>query len=190
MSGFRHVGDDRVLYEGRVWDAVAARFEAPDGSTFTREIVRARGAVAVVAISYADDDPAHRRPLVTLLRQYRGAVDQLLYELPAGMRDVAGEPPAETARRELVEEVGLSADGLDELHTIATSPGILDERLIIYLADDCRPVERQPLGPEERFAEVLTVPLADAVAMIDERRIDNATAIIGLLLAERRLSSP
>jgi ADP-ribose pyrophosphatase len=151
VTGFRHLGDSAVLHDGKVWWAVTASFEAPDGTTFEREIVRTRGAVAVVAISYDDDDDAaHRHPFVTLIDQYRGALDRLVLELPAGMRDVEGEPAVETARRELIEEVGLDAARLESLITIATSPGVLDERLEIFVAHDCVAVERAPAGPEER----------------------------------------
>jgi ADP-ribose pyrophosphatase len=187
VTGFRHLGDSAVLHDGKVWWAVTASFEAPDGTTFEREIVRTRGAVAVVAISYADDDAAKRLPYVTLIDQYRGALDRLVLELPAGMRDVEGEPATETARRELIEEVGLDSARLESLMTIATSPGVLDERLEIFVAHECVSVERAPAGPEERFSTVRRLPLAETLSMIDDGRIENSTAICGLSTAARRL---
>jgi ADP-ribose pyrophosphatase len=187
VSSFRHLGDSTLLHRGVVWDAVTAAFEAPDGSRFEREIVRTLGAVAVVPITYDPDDAERSVPLVTLIDQYRGALDRLVLELPAGMRDVRDEPAVETARRELVEEVGLDSARIEPLLTIATSPGILDERLEIFIAHDCVAVERAPAGPEEVFSTVVTVPLAGALSMIDDGRIENSTAICGLSTAARRL---
>lgn len=184
---FRHVAD-REVFRGRLWRAVVAEFEAPGGIRFTRDIVRTRGAVASVPILYDDDDVARARPLTRLIAQYRPAFDAVVIEAPAGMRDVAGEADEDNARRELVEEVGVVAGRLDPLATIYPSPGMTDATLTVFLARDCTTVERTTDGPEEEHSEVLTVPLATAIEWIEQGRIHNATTIVGLLLAERRLA--
>jgi ADP-ribose pyrophosphatase len=93
----------------------------------------------------------------------------------------------ETARRELIEEVGLDSARLESLITIATSPGLLDERLEIFVAHECVAVERAPAGPEERFSTVRRLPLSEVLSMIDDGRIENSTAICGLSTVARRL---
>jgi ADP-ribose pyrophosphatase len=177
-GGFRHVGD-RLVHRGTRWDVVAATFDAPDGSRFEREIVRSLGAVAVVPLLAGADVAT-----VALVSQYRPAHDRQLIEIPAGMRDVAGEPPMETARRELVEEVGLVADELSLLAECRVSAAMTDATTILYLATDCRPTARRPEGPEEDHSEVLHVPLADALEWVRHGRIDDAKSVIGLLLAD------
>ena len=184
--GFRHLGD-REVHRGHVWSVVVATFETPDGVRFERDVVRSPGAVATVPISYDAADTEHRRPLVTLIRQYRAPFDDFLLEIPAGMRDVDGEPDERNARRELVEEVGLEAGEVEELTVSYQSPGMSDSAIAIFLATDCTPVARTPHGPEENFAEVLTVPLATAIDWVLAGRIRNSSTVIGLLLAERRL---
>lgn len=181
-AGFRHSGD-RLVHQGYIWHVAVADFVAPDGHEFTRDVVRSPGAVAVVPLVF----DAEGNPSVVLLRQYRPAHDELLLEIPAGMRDVPGEPPDETARRELVEEVGLQAGELDHLLRFYPSPGMTDAVLEIYLATDLLPVARATHGPEEDHSEVVHMPLAEALALIDGGEIVDAKTIIGLLSAERRL---
>jgi ADP-ribose pyrophosphatase len=103
------------------------------------------------------------------------------------MRDVDGEPTAETARRELAEEAGLAAERLDLLIELYPSPGMTDSVTTVYLATGCRPVARRLHGPEEEHSRLLHIPLADAVAMIEQGEIADAKSVAGLLLTERRL---
>ena len=185
-GGFRHLGD-REVHRGHAWNVVVASFESPDGTRFERDVVRSPGAVATVPITYAPDDSERRTPLVTMIRQYRPPFDEYVLEIPAGMRDVEGEADIENARRELVEEVGLSAATIEPLCVAYQSPGMTDSAIAIFLGTDCTPVERTPHGPEEDFSEVLTVPLATAVDWITDGLVHNGATIIGLLLAERKL---
>ena len=172
---FRKLGE-RVVHAGFV-SVVVATFEAPDGSTFEREIVRHRGAVAVVALT-----PDGRRAV--LVRQYRAALDGMLLELPAGMRDVDGESSEDTARRELEEEAGLLAVGpLELLAEYAVAPGLTDETMSIYVCRESTPCAARPQGAEEEAMEVVEVALDDVPAMIEDGRIEDAKSIIGLLLA-------
>ena len=158
---------------------VEATFEAPDGTRFTRDIVRHPGAVAVVA--------ATERATVLLVRQYRGAMDRELLELPAGTRDVEGEPAETTARRELEEEVGVRAGRLRFLGTTLNSPGFCDEESHIYLAQDLEPVPPSRHGEEERYLEVVEVALGDVDSLLASQAIVDAQTVIGLLLARDTL---
>ncbi len=180
--GFHHLGD-RLVHQGHVWHVAVGSFEAPDGERFQRDIVRSPGAVAAVPLQFDAEGVAS----VVLVRQYRPPFDDLVIEIPAGMRDVADEPIAETIARELVEEAGVRAGRLEPLVNFLPSAGMTDSVLYLYLATELRPVPRDLHGPEERQMEVLHVPLADAVAMVLDGRIRDAKTVIGLLLVERRL---
>lgn len=175
---FRHLHDD-VLVEGRVVNYVRATFEAPDGSDFAREIVRSPGAVAVVPVLAGSG-------LVRLVRQYRPPYDRWLIEVPAGTRDIPGEPPAECGRRELAEEAGLTAAEMIHLADVLPSPGMTDSVLTVFLAAGCTPAPRDLHGPEEEHMQLVDVPLAEALAMIDRGEIGDAKTVTGLLLAARR----
>lgn len=184
MSTFRHLSDE-LVHRGYVWRVVVAEFEAPDGGRFTRDVVRSPGAVAAVPVSSGPDG----RPMVTMVRQYRAPLDEHVLEIPAGMRDVADEPPEVTAARELVEEVGLEPGRLISLTRFSPSVGMTDAELFVYLALDLREVPRDTHGPEETHMDVVVMPLADAVDMVVRGEIHDAKTIIGLLLAERVLAA-
>lgn len=179
MSGFRHL-DETLLHRGHIIDLVAASFEAPDGVTFQRDIVRHPGAVSVVALS-ADG-------MVTMVRQYRAAIDSMLLEIPAGKRDRADEPPELTAERELAEEVGLRAGRMELLGTFVNSPGFCDELSWVYLARDLESVPTDLQGIEEENLVVEQVHLDDVPQLIADGRLIDGKSIIGLLLARQRLA--
>jgi ADP-ribose pyrophosphatase len=179
--GFRHLAD-REVYRGHIWSVVNATFESPEGHEFRRDVVRSPGAVAAIPILF----DAEGVPSVVMVRQYRSAFDDLVLEIPAGMRDVADEPLDVTASRELVEEVGLVAGELEPLVRYYPSAGMTDSVLHIFLATELTPVARDTHGPEEEHSEVVHLPLADAVARIGTEIFDSKT-IIALLLVERRL---
>ncbi len=156
-------------------------FTAPDGTPFTRDIVRHPGAVAVVPVS--------DHGTVLLVRQYRGPVDRELLEIPAGTRDVEGEAPETTARRELEEEVGVRAGTLQHLGTVFNTPGFCDEETLIYLAGELETVDHARHGEEERFIEVVEVPLRDVDPMIASGDLVDAQTVLGLLLARHVLGA-
>ena len=174
------------VYEGRVISLRRDTVAMPGGGDSVREVVAHPGAVAVVAL---DDEDR-----VVLLRQYRHPVGAHLWELPAGLRDADGEPPLETARRELAEETRLAAARWSLLTTSYSSPGFCDEQVLVYLAEGLSEVER-PEGfvveHEELDMTVERVPLADAVQRVFDGDVRNATAVIGLLAAAQlRAGSP
>lgn len=182
MSGFRHV-DDRLVHQGHIWHVAVARFESPDGEAFERDVVRSPGAVAAVPLLF----DAEGNPSVVLVRQYRAAFDELVLEIPAGMRDVPDEPTIVTAARELVEEVGLVAGRLVPIHAFYPSAGMTNSVLHLFLATELTAVERETHGPEEAHSEVVHLPLGEAMAMVESGEIRDAKTIIGLLLVERQL---
>lgn len=184
MSEFRHLGDRRV-HDGYVWNVVVAEFEAPDGNRFTRDVVRSPGAVAAVPLVFDAEGLAS----VVLVSQYRPPYEEVVIEIPAGLRDVPGEPPDVTARRELVEEAGLEPGSLVHLLDIYPSPGMTDSVCTIFLATDCTVVETDRHGPEEEAMEILHVPLDEALAMIDRGEIADAKTVSGLLATARRLAA-
>jgi 8-oxo-dGTP pyrophosphatase MutT (NUDIX family) len=182
MTEFAHLGD-RDVHQGHIWKVVVGSFVAPDGRTFTRDVVRSPGSVAVVPLIF----DAEGNPSVVLLRQYRPALGREIIEIPAGMRDIPGEPTEVTAHRELAEEVGLAAGRLNLVMDMVPSPGMSDAVTRIYLATDCQAVPTDLKGPEEEFAEILHVPLADAIAMVHSGQINDAKTVLGLYEAERSL---
>ena len=186
MTGFRQV-DETEVWQGYVYRLVTGTFESPSGERFERHIVRTPGAVSCVPIVYDDADVERSNPRVVLIRQYRAPHDAMVVEIPAGVRDVAGEADADNVRRELVEEVGLVPGNVDYLTSIYPSAGITDSDNAIFLASDCVRVERVPHGPEEEFAEIFDIPLTEAIEWVEAGTIVDAKSVVGLLFAERRL---
>ncbi|MBI5089190.1 MAG: NUDIX hydrolase, partial [Actinobacteria bacterium] len=123
---FSHL-DDRLVHQGHVWHVAVARFSAPSGEVFERDIVRSPGAVAAVPLLVGDDG----EPIVVMVRQYRPPLDAWVLEIPAGMRDVPDEPTETTAARELEEEVGLRAGSLRHLLDFRPSAGMTDSTLYL-----------------------------------------------------------
>lgn len=177
MSGFRPL-EETPVYDGWILRVVKGRFAAPDGSTFERDIVHHPGAVAVVPL-IGDD--------VLLVRQYRPAIDAHLLEIPAGLRDVSGEPLEETANRELIEEVGYRAGSLELLTSVHNAVGFSDEQIHIYRGTDLSPVTRVLTdSPEEHEMEILRIPLLELEQMIVRGEITDAKTVIGVLAVLRR----
>ena len=175
----------RVTGEREVWRSSLLRLlsvtvEGP-GSSFERDVVRHPGAVSVVPV--VDDGTA-----VLMVRQYRAPLDADLLEIPAGKRDVAGEPPDVTARRELEEEVGMRAGRLEKLAQFYNSPGFCDEYSFLFLALDLEPVESSAHSEEEQHMTIERVLLDDVPAMIADGRLVDGKSIIGLCLAREALA--
>ena len=176
--GFTKLGEEPRA-QGHHFRLVAARFRGPDGEEFERDVIHHPGAVAVV--------PLHDDGTVTLVRQFRAALDRDLLELPAGVRDVHGEAEARTAEREMEEEVGLAAASMEHLVTLHSAPGFCDETVSVFLGRDLREVTDDRQGVEEQAMTVERMPLVEALAMVEDGRITDSKTIIGLTLTERRL---
>lgn len=174
---FRPLGENKI-YSGAVITLYQGTFQGPEGDPFDRDIVRHPGAVAVVAVDDGD---------IFLVNQYRACLDANLWEIPAGKRDVAGEPPEVTAARELEEEVGLRAGSIELLINIHHSPGFCDEYGYVFLATDLEPVPQALEGPEEQHMVVARVPIESAVDMAMDGRVTDAKSVAAILAAARRL---
>ena len=165
-------------FQGFMFDVVTDEVEFPDGQVAARDYLRHIGAVGVVAIDESDR--------VVLVRQYRHPVGRQLWEVPAGLVDIAGETLPQVAARELAEEADLRAARWDLLVDLHTSPGCSNERIRLYLARDLSPAEsRHEREHEEATMTVARFPLDEAVAMIFRGDMTNASAVAGVLAAAR-----
>jgi 8-oxo-dGDP phosphatase len=186
LSGpaFRHLGE-REVHRGHIWHVVVGTYAGPAGETFERDVVRSPGAVGVVPILFDAEGSA----AVVLLSIYRPALDAEVVEIPAGMRDVDGEAPEVTARRELREEIGMEAADVELLTVFHNSAGMTDATTHVYLASGLRAVGAELHGPEENAMSVFELPLADAHARVMTGTITDAKTVIGILLAWQRLGA-
>lgn len=166
----------RRVYEGRIIAVDVDEIEEAGGVRAVREVVRHAGSVAAL--------PVHEDGRVVLVRQYRYPVDQDVWELPAGRLD-RGESPAEGARRELEEEVGLRAALLEPISVFYTTPGFCDETMYLFRATALSPVPARP-EQDERI-EAGTFTLAEARDMVRRGAVREGKTLVALLLeVERR----
>jgi 8-oxo-dGTP pyrophosphatase MutT (NUDIX family) len=176
VAGFRKLSETEV-WRTPMLAGARGRFVAPSGEEFERDVIHHPGAVVVVPM--LDD----RR--VVCVRQYRAPIDRELLELPAGKRDVHGEPPEVTAARELEEEVGRRAGSMTLIGQFFNSPGFCDEHSWLYLARDLEEVGNDLQGIEESHMVEETVSLDDLDELVASGAITDAKTIIGLTLADR-----
>lgn len=168
-----------LVYEGRVWNVRSDTLRY-GGSDIVRQYVEHPGAAAIVAL---DDEQR-----VLLIQQYRHPIRHRDWEIPAGLLDVAGESPLETARRELIEEADLEASDWTPLVSVFTTPGGSDEVVHLFLARGLTPVA-EPHAREEEEADIRIewVPLEDAVAGVLAGRLRNGILATGVLAAAEQL---
>ncbi len=168
--------ESHEIYRGRVVSLRVDTVELPDGFRTRREIVVHGEAVAVVPVL-----PDGR---VILVRQFRKPAEAELIEIPAGGVE-AGESPEDCVRRELAEETGFGPGRLVRLARFYLAPGYSTEFMHLYLALDLSPVGGRPAADER--IEVLTMPLADAIGLIERDEIRDCKTVAGLLLAREFL---
>src|SRR5438046_10508123 len=171
--------ESRRVYTGRVvrLDVDTVRF--PDGSTGELEIIRHPGAAAIVPC--ASDPQTDPDPTILLIRQYRYAAGGLLWEIPAGTLD-PGEDPETCARRELLEETGVTAGRLQRLTSLWTTPGFTDEVIHLYLASGLTPA--QPSRQRDESLQVVPQPLSQVLARIRDADVrDPKTGVAVLYMA-------
>lgn len=171
-------------YQGRIFDVSMDRVRMPDGNIEQRDVVRHLNAVAVVAMRYVGEG---NRMLISLVQQYRHPLGERILELPAGLMDNPDQDAEQTARRELVEEIGFEAKKMVHLCTIASSPGFTDERVHIYLATDLSEVGRPEAIDEEADLTVKWVTLRWATTEIFRGGIISAHTVAGILAAKEYL---
>jgi ADP-ribose pyrophosphatase len=163
----------RVAYRGPAFWVTTDRVREPSGVQARRDIVHHSGSVVVLAV-----DDTGREPKVLLLRQYRHAAQQYLWELCAGRID-AGEKPLPAAKRELLEETGYSAKDWKRIFRFYASPGFVAETMAVYLARGLRAGQAQP--EEDEVIETRFFPLRDAVKMVMRNTIRDAKTISAIL---------
>ncbi len=166
--------DLATLLETARFRVVRARQHGAGIQTKEREVIRHPGAVAILPL--LDDGR------VCLIRNRRLSVDEELIELPAGTLE-PGEAPAVTAERELQEETGYRAERLRQIHTFYLSPGVLDERMHLFVAEGLTagPAQREP----NEEIDNLLVSWSEAIEMALDGRIHDAKTLVGLLYYDR-----
>jgi 8-oxo-dGDP phosphatase len=164
-----------TIYVGNIFAIRADEVRMPRGNTARREVVEHFGAVAVLAM----DDGGN----VMLVYQYRHPLGRRLWELPAGLLDLGGEPAHITAARELTEEAGLAASDWRVLVDLDTAPGFSDESVRVYLATGLTDVGRPEAHDEEADLTLKWFPLEEAVRMVLAGDITNSIAVGGILAA-------
>lgn len=165
-----------VIHRGRVFQLVRENVTLDNGTTTDLDFIEHPGAAAIVALTGEND--------VVLVRQYRHALGQYIWEIPAGTLD-PGEPVLDCARRELAEETGYAAAEWRKLGEITPVPGYSDERIHLFLATGLS-AAAQRLDADE-VLEAHGRPLAEAAAMIARGEIQDAKSICALLLAQNWL---
>jgi ADP-ribose pyrophosphatase len=171
----------RVIHDGRVVHLSVDRVRFPDGREGELELIRHRGASAVVPVlgRITDADP-----LVVLIRQYRYAAGGVLYEIPAGIPE-DGEGWEACARRELEEETGYRVGRLESLNALFTTPGFTNEKIHFFLATqlDEGTIHRD----DDEYIEVVRLPISEVMALIRNGEIQDGKSVAALLFVDRFL---
>ncbi len=154
------------IFRGRRLWIESRMIRLPNGIEKKRVIVHPSNAVAILPI---DGERCK------LLKQYRYAIDQYIYEAPAGTMEM-GEAPLQTAHRELIEETGFAAQKMQEKGFIYTTPGYTDEKIFLFEARDLSP-SREYGKDEDEIIEVVDVAISDLSAMVRDGTIIDAKTI-------------
>ncbi|MFY9330515.1 MAG: NUDIX hydrolase [Candidatus Nanopelagicales bacterium] len=163
-------------FDGAVWSVVTDQVQTPSGHIIDRDVVRHPGAVGIAVV---DEDDR-----VLLIRQYRQPVGGYLFELPAGLRDVADEHPLTTAQRELAEEAGLTAARWDVLIDFFNSPGGSTEAFRCFLARDPAEIpggRMRSVEAEEAHLPAVWIPIDDVVDLVLTGKLHNPSTVTGVL---------
>ena len=162
--------ESKEIFNGRVIRVTLDKVQLEDGTTSTREVVHHHGGACVLPV---DDDGN-----VTMVRQFRYALGEELWELPAGKLE-AGEDPFEAAKRELSEECGMTADTYTELGVVYPTVGYDSERIYLWAAEGLHTVG-QHLDAGE-FLDVVKMPFAQALGLVMDGTIKDSKTQIALL---------
>jgi len=165
--------ESSIIYQGKLFNLRKNTVKLPNGKITDRDTLEHPGAVAIIPV--IDDQ-------IVLIRQFRQATGQILFEIPAGTLK-NGEEPKNCATRELKEETGYLADSLTLLFHCYLAPGYSTEILYVFLATDLKQVGCET-DPEE-FIDVLIVKREKALRMIYSNEIKNAKTICGILTLQQ-----
>lgn len=163
----RNIIETENIYKGMILDLNIHRVLFPSGSEKTREVVTHKSAVTVL--------PVHSNGKISLVRQYRHAVDEDLYEIPAGLIE-PDEDPIDTAVRELQEEIGYKPGIIEKIFEFYTSPGYSTESIIFYFATDLIPSKLAE--DEDEYIEVHDFTLEEIKKMIESGDIKDGKTIM------------
>jgi ADP-ribose pyrophosphatase len=169
--------ESKRVYAGKVISLDVDTVRFPDGSLGELEMIRHPGASAVVPFL---SDPRGNDPQVLLIRQYRYAAEDYLLEIPAGRLN-PGEEPRDCAVRELKEETGCSAQEVDYLTTMFTTPGFTDEKIHLFMATGL--VTGEPKHESDEFLDLEPMLLSRALELVESGEIKDAKTALGLLFA-------
>ncbi|HEY2852517.1 MAG TPA: NUDIX hydrolase [Gemmatimonadaceae bacterium] len=167
----------RRVYTGRVLNLDIDQVRFPDGSTGELEIIRHPGASAILPFV---SDPTGSDPQILLIKQYRYAAEDFLYEVPAGRLD-PNESPLDCARRELLEETGCTAERIEPLYTFFTTPGFIDERIHGFMATGLTVGESKREADE--FMTLETMTLSRSLELIQKGEIRDGKTTVLILFA-------
>lgn len=162
--------ESKEIFNGRVIRVTLDKVQLEDGTTSTREVVHHHGGACVL--------PVDANGNVTMVRQFRYALGEELWELPAGKLE-AGEDPFEAAKRELSEECGLTADTYTELGVVYPTVGYDSEKIYLWAAEGLHAVG-QHLDAGE-FLDVVKMPFAQALGLVMDGTIRDSKTQIALL---------
>lgn len=164
-----------LLYSGKIFDLSLVQVKEK-GIIYSREIINHPGSVVIVPV-FADKR-------IALVRQYRQPAQKYLLELPAGSLN-KNEDLTTGARRELAEEIGVTAENLEKLTEFYVSPGFLSEKMFVFLATDLTDVGQNL--EEDEFLQIEKITFSEAFEMILNGEIEDAKTINGIILAAVRL---
>ena len=175
-----HLSSD-VIHDGRVVHLSIDHVRFPDGSQGHLELIRHKGASAVVPLKGEPEDPD---PSVVLIHQYRYAAGGFIYEIPAGI-PFDGESWEACARRELEEETGYAAAEFQRLTRIFTTPGFTNEVIHLFLATGL--TQGRIRRDRDEFIEVVELPLSRVLELAREGKIQDGKSLVGILYVDRFL---
>ena len=166
------------IFDGNLLHIKKDKVKLPNGGEAYREWVKHPGAAAVIPLTDQGE--------IILVRQYRYPIDEVTLEIPAGKLDVSGEDTLECAKRELSEETGYTAQEYNFLSKLATSVGFSDEVIYIYAAKGLKAGIQHT--DEDEFINVVKVPLAEAVEMVLDGRINDGKSVTAIFMLDRMMN--
>ena len=176
MEYFEKTISSELVYKGNIINVERVTVELPNGKLATRDVVRNRGAAAIV--------PVTSDGCIILVEQFRKPNERVFIEIPAGKLD-EGEAPENCAIRELEEETGYRAESLKKILTLNPTPAFADELLHIYIATGLTKGEAKP--DEDEFISAKSYPAKEVLDMIEKGIITDSKSVAGILLAARML---